>query len=801
MRETLDNPLIGGKAKGLNFLKQNGYLVPKFYSIPFNILNDKQSLEAEILNILSENPKTKRWAVRSSASIEDGELRSFAGQFKTILNVNPDNIKEAVYNVVNSYSSLQEKKYGVIIQKMVEPEISGVIFSRDPVRLNSLDTIVSTVPGVGSKLVSGELEGCTLTIKDDSIYAIDKGKFEGFQYSDESESILHLTHVEIQNVISRHLSEIIDGIRKLEKLLHIPVDVEFSIVNNQLFWLQQRPITNRSYIYPSAIWDKTAAEISFPGLTLPLSCSLNNRTVGIAFQKVDAEVGYSNKILSYNERFSQNMTGEINGALYYNVTSWQSLIYQLPFGIKYAKQLPKTWGMTETPFVLPIKRHNWIQRFKIAIKLSFMLLRSERFDTAYKRSFQNLQKLIDQTNLDELSPSQLIELYLKIENELTEHYFAPVSNGYFTMIAFTKLKKQLLKTNILETYPNFANDILMNQKDFISVIAVDLLHDLLTRITQDPQLSGIFGSEECSDIITFLNKKNPAFLSDIKTYLSAHGERSPNGDLKIENTTFSDDLCLFIEYLKTNVTHYKPRITQSRQFDYQAIINQEFKLSFFRKKKIFKLIKKSISRTRKREMYRYERSQAFAISRKIFKQIGDTLNSDGFLENADDIAYLSFEQLHKLENKDNFKNIVHQKKEEYEGFKNQEHPATFVEHKDDLHPVFQQTVLAEGADIKGVGCCSGIVTGKVFLIKDDTDLQQDFSDYILIGKYFAPGQMNLISSAKGIISERGNLLSHTAIICREMGIPSIVGAKGITNFIANDAQIKMNGGTGIIQML
>ena len=102
--------------------------------------------------------------------------------------------------------------------------------------------------------------------------------------------------------------------------------------------------------------------------------------------------------------------------------------------------------------------------------------------------------------------------------------------------------------------------------------------------------------------------------------------------------------------------------------------------------------------------------------------------------------------------------------------------------------------------MKGTACCSGSVTNKVIIINEDTDFDQDFTNCILVAGYFEPGWINLFYQAKGIISERGNLLSHTAIICRELNLPSIVGVKGLLRKIKNGDTVTMDGERGIIKI-
>ena len=77
----------------------------------------------------------------------------------------------------------------------------------------------------------------------------------------------------------------------------------------------------------------------------------------------------------------------------------------------------------------------------------------------------------------------------------------------------------------------------------------------------------------------------------------------------------------------------------------------------------------------------------------------------------------------------------------------------------------------------------------------------DVKNKILVANNTDPGWVFLMIGAKGLISENGSLLSHTAIIGRELGIPTIVGVQHVTQKIPEQASIKMDGGSGIIEIL
>jgi len=69
----------------------------------------------------------------------------------------------------------------------------------------------------------------------------------------------------------------------------------------------------------------------------------------------------------------------------------------------------------------------------------------------------------------------------------------------------------------------------------------------------------------------------------------------------------------------------------------------------------------------------------------------------------------------------------------------------------------------------------------------------------MVAKRTDPGWVPLFPSVSGIIIERGSVLSHSAVVAREMGIPTVVGLRGITKKIVNGEKIHMNGTTGVVK--
>ena len=103
-------------------------------------------------------------------------------------------------------------------------------------------------------------------------------------------------------------------------------------------------------------------------------------------------------------------------------------------------------------------------------------------------------------------------------------------------------------------------------------------------------------------------------------------------------------------------------------------------------------------------------------------------------------------------------------------------------------------------DLKGIGCCPGRVKGKVRIVNHPNEIDSLNGD-ILVTSSTDPGWVTLFPTAAAIIVERGSLLSHSAIVSREMGIPCIVSVTGLLRTLKTGDEVLMDGSTGEIQLV
>jgi pyruvate,water dikinase len=254
------------------------------------------------------------------------------------------------------------------------------------------------------------------------------------------------------------------------------------------------------------------------------------------------------------------------------------------------------------------------------------------------------------------------------------------------------------------------------------------------------------------------------------------------------------------------------------------------------------LSKRAMLGIRNREISRLNRSRIYGMIRRIFGALADILTDAAIIDAPADIFYLTIEEAFEaameakgdgLETKgekakeDGLKTRIEQRKKHYRAFS--ELPAysrlIFETEVFDKHPQGMTTAAASAGStgstvltasansadtiltasagstvLTGTACSPGVCEGEVLVIETAKDAS-DCAGKILVTKMTDPGWVFLIAQAKGLISERGSLLSHTAIISRELKVPAVVGVTGATTSLKTGDIVRLNGNTGEVEML
>jgi phosphohistidine swiveling domain-containing protein len=211
-----------------------------------------------------------------------------------------------------------------------------------------------------------------------------------------------------------------------------------------------------------------------------------------------------------------------------------------------------------------------------------------------------------------------------------------------------------------------------------------------------------------------------------------------------------------------------------------------------------------------RENSRLDRSRVYGIVRSMFRAMGQKLVDVKAIEAVDDIFYLTEDEIFtwvegSSVNPD-LKPLIRLRKDQYQGFEkmamlDRMHVQGFIYQMKIFDNAHAQQVEGIGDNVlTGTACAAGTVEAEACIVRDAANAPS-IAGKILIAEMTDPGWVFLMLSAAGLISEKGSILSHTAIIGRELGIPTIVGVKHATQRIPNGARIHMDGENGQVKIV
>jgi phosphohistidine swiveling domain-containing protein len=853
---------IGGKAGNLYHLKEMGLAVPKWIVIPLeefcNILpaDLKQSHHTRITEFISSYvfppafieqivsyfPDQTLFAVRSSAIEEDGVEFSFAGQFESFLFITKENLAEKIKAVWCSAFSKRVDHYrktnklhatfgiAVIVQEMIHADSAGVAFGINPTNGDRKTKVISAVYGLGEGLVSGELDSDNYLVTGNDIINI--------QLADKTEQlVLDLTNkggtrkiavaaskrkkAVLTEIQIRGIAGILDSCRKKYGK---PQDIEFAIHNDQIYILQTRPITNLNRIADRnaayTLWDNSNIIESYPGVTTPLTFSFISKSYEGAYKLFCGFMGVNKNVIKKNERVFANTLGLINGHVYYNLKTWYHILAMLPGYSINARFMENMMGVKERFDIADNYKLSKSVAWWSVLKMIFNMY--YRFKTLPGRKKQFI-KLLNTTisrykkiNYEDKSMHELMQLYLDFEMTLLNEWKAPLLNDFFAMIWFGLLQKNCERYNTRKN-PNIHNDLLCGSNDIISTQPIHRSMALSAQILADEKLKQIFLYENEQRIWHLLLHNPDEYIkklkSEIDRYIHDFGERCI-GELKLETVSYTQDPTKFIKVLKSYVesgitTSLTSGKTESAlRSAAEQEMNAALKHKPLKKWMFWKTLHHARELVSSRENLRYERTRAFGIVRVIFSQLGKNFYAEGIIDDPRDLFYLTKEEIFSFIEgtaiTQHMKALIQLRKKEYNDYKTQQSPSDrFASYGAVYHAnnFFSTEKLEElTGDLKGTGCCPGRVKAKVKVIMNPDEVS-DLNGDILVTFSTDPGWVTLFPSASAIIVERGSLLSHSAIVSREMGKPCIVGVTGLLKTLKTGDEIEMDGSSGEIKII
>ena len=804
----------------------------------------KEEFEKEIENALNEE---SYYAVRSSSIEEDSSNFSFAGQFETYLYVKKENMLEKIKEVwISSFSNhvMKYRKEGkinneinvpaVIIQEMVNSEKAGVGFSVNPVNNNYDEVVISGTYGLGTSIVDGDENG-DLFIYNKKTKEIKKEirtkKIR--QVLDFENKKIKTEEINIEKEIlnDSEVCELGENIINIEKYYGKPQDMEWAFEKEKLYILQSRPITTLEKTdkktYNTIIWDNSNIVESYPEITLPLTFSFIRKAYSDVYKRFSEITGVPAKVVESYQDIYDNMLGLLKGRVYYNLINWYKLLMLFPNSKGNSKFMEQMMGVkkelseenlnenlleAEGKMTGFEKFRNKLEKYKAGFILFMnMFLIEKKAEKFYKIIDENLNG--KNSDLSNKNIKELKKYYKFLENKFLKNWEIPIINDFLVMVWFG-LSKKMAEKYIKDDFEKAHNTLIAQEgNSMISVEPSKYIKKMSLMIKNDKSLKdeirNIINKNEKSLIEIFKLTQNAKFNSTLNEYMEKFGDRTVH-ELKLEAPTLREEPLFLIKMIYSlsiteNVQeHAKRNILEEQKKIYDSLKINPIK-KYLLKKTLF-YAKKFI---RLRENLRYERTKVFGTVRKIMKKMGVHLKNNNLINNEKDVFYLTVDEIFGLVDGSiidvDLKKLIELRKEEYKKYETEAIlPDRFLT-RGFLGENFYYEDLAGNSQLdentlQGTGCSKGIIKGKVKIVLNPMDTQVEDGD-IVVTKSTDPSWVMVFPLLKGLIVEKGSLLSHSAIISREMNIPAIVGVQGATSILKTGDMVQFDGSTGIIKKL
>ncbi|MGK5091964.1 phosphoenolpyruvate synthase [Deltaproteobacteria bacterium TL4] len=787
------------------------------------------------------------FAVRSSVVGEDAAGASFAGQMESFLfQKGKEGITRSIRKCFASAFTdrailyrIQKKlpllkiEAAVIVQVMVEGRVSGVMFTAHPANGSRKHALVSSGYGIGEGIVSGlcNTDEYTVGLEDQTVSKIINQKDTQMIFNKETGSGVLEVPVAANlhakpSLTDAEVLRLVDCGRMIAQKLRHPQDIEWAFRGDELYILQTRPITQ---LPPPSnpkgeliVWDNSNIQESFNGVTTPLTFSFANLFYREMYTQTMRIMELTEKEIQEHAPVVNNLLGLIRGRVYYNINNWYRGLLFLP-GFKTNKaDMERMMGLADPVDMIQNTELPWDQKLKkipglilLVIRTLLKFRRINQITEDFRALFKSVYDRIDRSTLHELEIAELMDMTAMLKRDLIMKWDAPIINDVNVMMANGRVHRWLEKIGI-ENTAVVQNNLLSGEEGIESTEPTKMLLRMCATLRKTPELRKIFEEVSNQQLLAAIQHQSPSFYEDCLVYIELFGDRTI-GELKLESKTLRQDPSFMFSILKNFLTREELTIetlnqneekfrTEAEELCFKAVMQKYGRRKLAQFKKDVDKLRNAI---KNRENMRLARTRLFGLYRDIFLEIGKQLHFYGQLEDPRDILFLKVDELETyMEGRcvqSDLKILVAGRKQEYQRYKEEAEPShhfyttgAVYHHNNFEYPHQAKMKTPEG--LKGTGCYPGVVEEKIRLIFSPED-ELSLNGQILCTVRTDPGWAPLFPTAGGIIVERGSTLSHSAVVARELGIPAIVGIPGITKILKDGELIRMNGESGIVELL
>lgn len=775
-------------------------------------------IDEEITCFLDRLGEKNAYAVRSSATAEDLEAASFAGQQDTYLNIiGKDAIRKHIskcwaslftersvfYRLQNGFDH-RKVHLSVVVQKMVFPQVAGILFTADPVTSNRKVLSIDASFGLGEAMVSGLVNADNYKVRNGkvidkkistkklAIYAVKDGGTNKQEIEQKQQNRQALTDEQILQLERMG--------RKIEEHFGSPQDIEWCLADDTFYFVQSRPITTL-YPIPEANDEENHVYLSVGHnqmMTDPM------KPLGLSFFLLAAAgpmfkaggrlfVDVTPMLASPDSReLLLNMFGQGDPL---TKDALMTLINR-----DFIKLLPNDKKEQD-----PNKRNKGLPNWGAPVQI-------ENDPTLVSDLIQKCETSIEalKQNIQTKSGSDLFDFILEDIKELKNIRSDPQgATVYMAAINAStwineNMNKWLGEKNAADTLSQSVPNNITSEMGLALLDVADVIRpypeviDYLHHVKDDNFLNELVkfdGGQETQDAIY--------------AYLSKYGMRCV-GEIDITKTRWSEKPTILVPMILSNIKNFEPNASK-RKFEQglqEALKKEQDILDRLKRlpdgeekvketKRMIDIIRTFIGY---REYPKYGMINRYFVYKQAFMKEAEQLVRDKGIYEKEDIYYLTFEEFREVvRSKKLDYQIISERKEEHKLYEKLTPPRVITSDGEIVAGEYKRENLPPGAII-GLPVSAGVIEGRARVILNMEDANLEDGD-ILVTTFTDPSWTPLFVSLKGLVTEVGGLMSHGTVIAREYGLPAVVGVENATKLIKDGQRIRVNGTDGYVEIL
>jgi Phosphoenolpyruvate synthase/pyruvate phosphate dikinase len=603
-----------------------------------------------------------------------------------------------------------------------------------------------------------------------------------------------------------------------------PRDVEWTILNGELWVLQDRPVTAIATPVAAAhriVWDNSNIQESYCGVTTPLTFSFARDAYASVYEQTMRAVGISESTIAEHRPTLRTLLGLLQGRVYYNLNSWYRGLLLLPAFRRNKADMERMMGVEEPVDFVADEAPSFTERVGRLPQLARTLVRLlgafatlDRDTSRFLSRVDARLRAVDRETVARLPMNELMAMLEELRTDCMDRWTTPIINDFYVMMSVGRLRRFVVRA--LRHSNEDAVDVAMQRLLGGAAVAVSaapaaLMLQLADTARQDPDVYESLHDREGAAALAAAGEASVTFARTLHNLLDEYGDRCM-GELKLESRSLRDDPAFVVRMLRNYLAQSSvapashgegdaPRAARAVEIEIGSRLGPFGRMRF---RRALSAARTGIAR---RETLRLVRTRLFGVHRDVYRAVGRQLHERGRLDRPDDIFYLATDEIRAEWEGTAISNglaeLARSRRAEFGEYEKVTPPNRIVTTGTPSETMVWRSPAAavhSGRLLRGLGCSAGVVTGVVRIVRTPSD-DLAIDGHILVAPRTDPGWAPLFPSAGGIIVERGSLLSHSAVLARELRLPAVVGVPGILETLRDGERVRIDGSTGTIERL